>query len=246
MEEIIRKLLNRGNELLKQPYRRIGFTKVAEADDLLNNLDDYPHAFVLACIMDRQIKAEKAWLIPYKISLLVGSFKLDKLKQIRIQEIRNYFRNNKLHRFIDPMADNFYYAIQDIDQKYNGFAANIWANSPRSATIIRRFLQFRGVGIKIATMAANILARDFKIPIADKYCIDISPDIQVRRVFTRLGLVSQNATNEELIYSARELNPEYPGVFDFSVWEIGRKWCRPKNPKCNACYLVQYCPKIMI
>jgi endonuclease III len=246
MEEVIRKLLDRGNELLNQPYRKIEFTRVAEADDLLNNLDDYPHAFVLACIMDRQIKAEKAWLIPHKFRLLIGSFEFGMLKQLSRQEIRDYFRNNKLHRFIEEMADNFYYAIQDIHQKYNGFAANMWANSPRSATIVRRFLQFRGVGTKIATMAANILARDFKIPMADKYCIDISPDVQVKRVFNRLGLISQNPTSEELIYSGRELNPEYPGIFDFSVWEIGRKWCRPKNPKCNDCYLFQYCPKIMI
>ena len=246
MKEVAKKLLIRGNKLLNQPYDTIKFTKVAEADKLLNDLTNHSHAFVLACIMDRQIKAEKAWLIPHRFRLLLGSFKFGRLKRLSRQEIRDYFRNNNLHRFNDQMADNFYYAIQDIEQKYNGFAANIWANSPRSATIVRRFLQFRGAGVKIATMAANILARDFKIPMADKYCIDISPDVQVKRVFIRLGLISQNSTNEELIYSARELNPDYPGIFDFSAWEIGRKWCRPTHAKCNDCYLRRHCPKIMI
>jgi len=244
MKEIVKNLLARGNKLLNQPYKTIEFTKVAEADELLNDLTNHSHAFVLACIMDRQIKAEKAWLIPHEIRRLSGSFEFGKLKQLSKQEIRDYFRNNHLHRFVNQMADNFYYAIQDIEQKYDGFAANIWANSPKSATIVRRFLQFRGAGVKIATMAANILARDFKIPMADKYCIDISPDVQVKRVFIRLGLISQNSTNEELIYSARELNPDYPGIFDFSAWEIGRKWCRPTHPKCNDCYLFQYCPKV--
>lgn len=246
MEEIIRKLLDKGNELLNQPYRKIEFTGVTEANELLNDLANHSHAFVLACIMDRQIKAEKAWLIPHEIRRLFGSFEFGKLKELSRQKIRDYFRDNKLHRFINKMADNFYYAIQDIEQKYDGFATNIWANSPRSATIVRRFLQFRGAGVKIATMAANILARDFKIPMADKYCIDISPDVQVKRVFLRLGLISQNSTNEELIYSARELNPDYPGIFDFSAWEIGRKWCRPTHAKCNDCYLRRHCPKIMI
>jgi len=246
MKEIVKRLLVRGNKLLNQPYRRIDFTRVNEADELLNDLTNHSHAFVLACMMDRQIKAEKAWLIPYKLGLLIGGFEFARIKRLSRQKIRDYFRKNKLHRFNDLMADNFYYAIQDIEQKYNGFAANIWANSPRSATIVRRFLEFRGAGIKIATMAANILARDFKIPMADKYCIDISPDVQVRRVFVRLGLISQNSTNEELIYSARELNPDYPGIFDFSAWEIGRKWCRPTHPKCNDCYLLQYCPKVGI
>jgi len=27
----------------------------------------YPHLFVLCCLMDRQINAEKAWHIPYEI-----------------------------------------------------------------------------------------------------------------------------------------------------------------------------------
>jgi len=246
MKEIVKKLLARGNKLLNQPYGTTEFTKVAEADELLNDLANHSHAFVLACIMDRQIKAEKAWLIPHRLRLLLGGFEFGRLKRLSRQKIRDYFRDNKLHRFINQMADNFYYAIQDIEQKYNGFAATIWANSPRSATIVRRFLQFKGVGVKIATMAANILARDFKIPMADKYCIDISPDVQVKRVFIRLGLISQNSTNEELIYSARELNPDYPGIFDFSAWEIGRNWCRPTHPKCNDCYLFQYCPKVGI
>ena len=62
-------------------------------------------------------------------------------------------------------------------------------------------------------MAANILARDFKILMADYICIDVSPDTYVKRVFKRLGFISKNASNYELIYSARELNPEYPGIF---------------------------------
>jgi len=37
MKEIRRKLLN-------QPYKKIGFTTAAGADDLSSNLDDYLHA----------------------------------------------------------------------------------------------------------------------------------------------------------------------------------------------------------
>jgi endonuclease III len=72
----------------------------------------------------------------------------------------------------------------------------------------------------------------------------VSPDTHVKRVFKRLGIISKDASDDELIYSARELNPEYPGIFDLSCWDIGRKWCKPKEPDCNNCELKVYCPKI--
>jgi len=31
-----------------------------EINTFLNDIEQYPHAYVLACLMDRQIKAEKA------------------------------------------------------------------------------------------------------------------------------------------------------------------------------------------
>ena len=44
------------------------FAGYAAANALLTDLEKTPHAFVLACVMDKQIKASKAWEIPYKIS----------------------------------------------------------------------------------------------------------------------------------------------------------------------------------
>lgn len=242
-KEIVENLIKRGNELLKQPYEKIEFSKDPKADELLNNIREFPHAFVLACIMDRQIKAERAWLIPYEIYKEINSFEFSELLQLKLINIKEIFVRKSLHRFNDVMAENFFFAIRKIHSDYNDDASNIWKNYPRSATIVRRFLQFSGVGIKIATMAANILARNFKIPIGDYICIDISPDVHVKRVFRRLGFISKDASVEELIYCARELYPEYPGIFDLSCWEIGREWCKPKDPSCRECYLSEHCPK---
>jgi endonuclease III len=140
------------------------------------------------------------------------------------------------------MADIFHSAIQQIGEQYSGDASRIWQDRPSSATIVRRFLEFRGAGPKIAAMAANILVRDFKIPVNDKYSIDVSVDVQVRRTFERLRLIRKGASNDELIYAARELNPTYPGVVDLSAWEIGRNWCRPRVVECEKCYMQEYCP----
>jgi endonuclease III len=242
-EKIINILIKKGNELFKQPYKNIEFTKNKESDKLLNNLKDFPHAFVLACVMDRQIKAERAWLIPYKISKEIGGFKISHLLRINQEEMKEIFQNNSLHRFNDIMSKSFYFAIQKIHNYYQDDASNIWKDNPRSATVVRRFLEFDGVGIKIATMAANVLARDFKIPMKDYINIDISPDVHVKRVFKRLGFISKDVSNDDLVYCARELNPMYPGIFDLSCWEIGRYLCRPIKPICEKCYLNDYCIK---
>ncbi len=242
-EKIVNILIEKGNELFKQPYKYIEFTKNKEADNLLNNLKDFPHAFVLACVMDRQIKAERAWLIPYEISEEIKGFEFSTLLRVYQEDMIEIFKRKSLHRFNEIMGKNFYLAIRKIHNNYQDDASNIWKGNPRSATIVRRFLEFDGVGVKIATMATNTLARHFKIPMKDYINIDISPDVHLKRVFKRLGFISENASNEELIYCARELNPMYPGIFDLSCWEIGRSWCRPKKTICKECYLNKNCMK---
>lgn len=244
MEQIISVLIKRGEELLAQRYEGVQFAANSEADELLSDMTHYPHAFVLGCVMDRQMKAERAWSIPYEVSKEIGGFEFARCYSVDLDTIKEIFTRRKLHRFRDTMAQNFFQATQRIHKKYSDDASNIWKGRPKSATVVRRFLEFKGVGIKIASMAGNLLARDFKIPMEDKLCLDISPDVQVRRAFIRLGLLEEGATRDQLIYRARELNPEYPGVFDVGAWEIGRKWCRPRNPDCEGCYLETLCPKV--
>jgi hypothetical protein len=97
-----------------------------------------------------------------------------------------------------------------------------WRNPP-CALVIRRFLEFEGIGAKIATMATNILVRQFNVPMLNKSAIDISADRQVMKYFQSHGLLREAAKKEELIYLAREINPEYPGLLDLLAWEQGRQ-----------------------
>ena len=244
--KITRELVQRGKALLSEPKKPCDFkTGNPAAERLLNDLDNHPHAFVFACIMDRQIKAERAWLIPQNLKERLGSFEFKVLASLTKKEILKAMRKPEpLHRFNKVMAGCLFSAIQNIQHLYGGVASRIWDGRPSSALIVLRFLEFDGVGPKIATMATNILVRRFKVPVSDKYSIDVSPDVQVRRVFTRLGLTRSHATNDELMYTARAMHPEYPGIFDFSAWEIGRNWCRPKIPDCGSCYMAKLCPSV--
>lgn len=132
-------------------------------------------------------------------------------------------------------------AVARIADVYAGDATRLWADTPASARIVRRFLEFHGAGPKIATMAANILVREFHVPLADYRYIDISADVQVQRVMARLGFVEKSAGTDIAIYAARELSPDFPGIFDVAVWDIGRTVCRPSDPRCGECALRDLC-----
>lgn len=239
-KEIGRRLVAKGKELFKAPKQVGNFTDNPNANSLLNDLDHTPHAFVIACVMNRQIKAERAWFIPWYLVQELGTFEFLELRKLDLDTIHEMMK--PLHRFYKEMSVNLVSALELIDTRYGKIASRIWKGRLPSATVVYRFLEFRGVGPKIATMAVNILARRFMVHFSDYYSIDISPDVHVRRVFKRLGLIRAGANTEELIYRARALNPKFPGILDLPAWKIGRQWCRPNRPQCSECYMHGVCP----
>jgi endonuclease III len=161
------RLVKKGLELFNKEKHLNTFTTNDEANKLLNDLDGHPHAFVLACVMDRQVPAEKAWMIPYLFSKRLGDFSMDRLSKLSLQEITSIMSNPPMHRFIDIMSKAFHAAVERINKQYEGDASRIWKGEPSSAEVVFRFLEFEGVGRKIATMATNILTREFKIRFSD-------------------------------------------------------------------------------
>ncbi len=240
------RLVNRGRQIRNAKQRTAKFTDVPAADALIRDLDFRPHAFVLACVMDRQIKAEKAWIIPHQLTLRdsrLTEFSMEALEQLSLTEVRSLMSlPGPLHRFVEIMSKAFYSAVQRIKGKYQGDASRMWKGCPSSAEVVYRFLEFDGVGPKIATMAANILTREFKIRFADYVSIDISADVHIRRVFARLGFSAPDASVEQIIYRARALHPEFPGIMDLPCWEIGRSWCKAGRPDCASFYMKDLCP----
>lgn len=233
-------------EIAKQRFAEnvsqlVPLSKIEESNIFLNDLVHYPHAYVLACMMDRQINADQAWNIPYRVCDLLDTRDLNDLAAIPENVYIHIFEKYKLHRFNTSMAKVFHSTLVQIRDVYEGDASKIWSGNPSSATVVYRFLQFHGSGVKIATMAANILARQFRISFSDYYSIDISPDVHVKLVLSRLGMVDKNASNDQIIYKAREIYPEFPGIIDFSCWEIGKYWCHPTHPDCDNCIMKEEC-----
>jgi endonuclease III len=228
---------------------------IKKANALIIDIENTPHAFVLGCIMDKQIQAEKAWIIPYKIlthfknNFLIEHFSIDNLSNISLNEYETAFREASLHRFNKKMAKQFRDGVLRIKNRYNSDASRIWSGKPSSKTVVERFEEFNGVGQKISTMATNILFRKFGIEFSEYSSIDISLDVHVLCVMRRLGLVENNIDNEifknEVLSETRRWNPEYPGIFDRACFEVGRSFCfEDKTPNCKNCILQNICDKV--
>jgi endonuclease III len=240
-------LVSKGRQkLYAERIRPYPFVKKAdqrmEANELLDDLDHYPHAFVIACIANRQDRTDRPWLLPFRMKKVLGTFEFPRLRALSLEQVLGLVSKPQvLCRYPSEMGTAIHEALVIIDSKYSGDASNIWAGKPSSADVVYRFLELPGFGIKIATMAANILARTFKVPFSDYYSIDISPDRHVRRVFARLGLTREKAPDAELIYRARSLSPEFPGLLDSPTFEIGRTWCKERAPICSECFMGGVC-----
>jgi len=246
-ELITNELVKHGQKHMRSGPKIHSFTGIEKYDALLNDLDRFPHAFVIGCVMDLQVKAEIAWAVPYKLQQRIGNFDFKSLYALSEEQTKSYFNSPApLHRFPEKMSECLYRVIQLIGDQYGGDASLIWSGTPSSADVIFRFLQIHGVGPKIATMATNILARSFRIKFNNYSAIDISADVQVKRVFYRLGFTDESASTNEIIYKARALYPEFPGLLDYPCWDVGRRWCRPKTTICSECYLGTVCPSSTI
>jgi len=225
----------------------------SNTENLVRNIEEYPHAFILACLMDRGYDYKKVWSIPYVISTKVGSFDIKELNKLTLKEYEDIFNvsstsGEKLHRYPSKMAKCFKSAVKKIynDPHIDGNAANLWNDKPQSVVFIQRMLQFEGCGFKIANMTANLLYRYFGVEFEDYKNFDIAPDVHTVRVFRRLGLTDDFGENEEAakiytIIKAREINPVFPGILDSVVWETGNEYCSKNNPNCKKSRFNTFC-----
>ncbi len=255
--QIVSRLKQFGREARTGGRGVSGINVESDARALVNDLERYPHAFVLACVADRQAPANIAWDLPHKIRKEARDFEFDTLVRLPATVWDDVLAASG-HPLAADMRRLLPAAIELIADRYGGDAARIWAKGSSGAAVVRRFLEFDGVRSKIANMAANILARDFRVRLIGPMP-DIAVDTHVLRVFKRLGLLrpltssrlSQGTVTAkeqiQLQYRARELNPDWPGEIDWPVWKIGHEWCHArKKPACGECSMAPLCPSVQV
>lgn len=206
-----------------------------------------PNAFLFGVIFDQMILAERAWGAPYKLYQRLGNhLHLERIAVMNRETLSGILHQKPaLHRFCSKIADWIIKASGILLEKYDGKARNIWIGDNFTASeVISRLLEFPGISQKKAHMTASILVRDFRVPLTGLEIIDVAYDRHIRRVFLRTGL-SDRDTMDSVIAAGRKYNPEYPGKLDLPTWYVGRNWCHPKNPLCDACKLHSCCPKLI-
>lgn len=238
--EIIKAILKYLNEIEDENSILKGnLLKEEEKQFILNDLN----AFVIGLISDQSVKAETAWSLPYKLANRIGTFNFnDILKKYDEKKLENVIREKpSLHRYPSKMANYIYNAVNDIVNKYDSKAENIWKNKT-AEEIVLLLEQFKGISHKKASLGTLILVRDLDVNVLDKENIDIAYDIHIRKLFLRLGLVDEDM-QEIILEKARKLYPKFPGRLTTAFWTIGREMCHSTEPTCLICPLYQYCDK---
>jgi endonuclease III len=241
LKELQEKLVSMAKKIYQGPWKVGKFSKNERANELINNIGEKPHLFVLGCILGRRFHDERAWETLAFLEERIGTLNIQKLSRLTQGAWeRAITKPTSLHRFHYASAHNLLAALQRINKEYGGDASRIWSDSPSSATVVKRFLEFEGIGHKTATMAANILARYFKVPMSDCCSIEVTVEGGMKRVLSRMGIV--DSIKPKFIQLAmREIYPQYPGIFDPLLWEIGKFHCFSNKPNCPECPVNQLC-----
>ncbi len=202
------------------------------------------NAFLVGLISDQSVKVEVAWRLPYYLSKKLGHFDFCRIiKEETVESLETLIKEKPaLHRYPRKMAEYIFFAINKIVKEYNSDAENIWRNDLNAEKVIANLEEFKGISHKKAALGALLLVRDFGVNLKNLYCIDIAFDVHIRRIFLRMGLTN-NDDIKDVTSTARKICNEFPGSLTLPFWVTGREYCRPTNPKCDECYLSQFCAK---
>jgi uncharacterized HhH-GPD family protein len=219
----------------------VTFTPDPAADALIR---EDPFAFLIAVISDMGIRAERAWALPYLLRARLGYLSPGGIAA-NPEAVRDAVQQApKLHRFVNIVPEWLVRAAHIVLDRYGGDAGRLWSDAPTAAELRRRLEAFPGIGQKKAAMAVEILARDLGKPLRELTGSDVAYDVHLRRVFLRTGLAEHDEVGH-MVAVARALYPDRPGALDLPAWDIGRRWCRPVDPDCQACPLNKACPRLI-
>ncbi len=119
-----------------------------------------------------------------------------------------------------------------VEEKYDGELEKILEKGGEKAR--EHLLEIPGVGPKTADCVLLFSGGFDVLPV----------DTHVHRTTKRLGLVGEEKDHEEVKESVESiLDDSKLGKAHILLIELGRKYCKARNPKCESCPVEEYCPK---
>jgi hypothetical protein len=216
------------------------FASDPEADRLVKeNL----FAFLLAASMDRGGKAFALWNIPYRLQqqwghldpVLIQGMAPDELATNPvIAHAPSQISRHQLAKTVVSLS-------QVVQRQYEGSPERMLQGS--ISDIMDSLQCVFGVGPNIARMI--IIQRILYFGLEPERRGRLLPklDVHVQRVLERTGLVLA-ATEENVSEALVNLSMRDMAVIDQACWDIGRRHCRPNDPKCEQCPIAYCCPKV--
>jgi endonuclease-3 len=192
--------------------------------------------FLLGNLLDYQIPSELVWRnadrliehIPGDPDDLWGA--ITSVSEAEWKAKREEYRP---HRF--PAGHNRLWSIgKRICDRYDGDSRRIWEE--KGASVALDALWDIGAGEQISRMIVGALRDCHQITGVG----DVKADTYVRRVLGR-ALLGDTTDPGTAIRLSRQMHPADPWQLDAQLWSIGRNYCRPTNPDCPKCYLIQHC-----
>jgi len=241
--DVARALRHFSDELAAAGAAQTGdaFTDSPEADAFVKGC---PEAFLIGVLFTQGVPAERAWAAPYVLAGRLGHFDLNRLAAEPDPVAAAIAAPPALHRFVHTLPVWVCAAAARMVRDYDGSAAAIWEPGTHVLEVTRRLLEFDGIGEKKAAMAVELLMRYFGVHLEGAECGSVAYDVHVRRVFLRSGLAAED-TPAAIREAAQRACPDAPGSLDLAAWLVGRDWCRPRDPRCEACRLSADCPKLV-
>jgi len=199
-------------------------------------------AFLLAASIDRGGNAFALWNIPCRLKQEWGHLDRERIQAMApevlasdpvIAHAPSQISRHQLAKTVISLA-------QVVQTQYGGNPARMLEGS--ISDIMDSLQRVFGVGPNIARMI--IIQRILYFGLEPERRGRLLPklDVHVQRVLERTGLVSA-ATDESVGQLLADRSMHDIAVIDQACWDIGRKYCRPTNPKCEQCPLAQHCRK---
>ena len=208
--------------------------------------------FLLSCIANRGINVERSQAIAAEISTRLserfGSTDLiEGLVSAGVEGTHEVMAiQPMLHRWNHEMAKSFVAMAERLTTDYSGDARNIWTASPlqpmSGRQLLERLKSFRGISDKLANLCLRTLCISGVegVVLSDGIeSLEMPVDVHSSRVFRRLGLVSENATQREVMKAARRIATKYghpAATMDGSFW-LGYSGVCSTEPDCENCPL---------